>query len=146
MSNLSGRFRLSLAQNPSLTFTATIGHICRAIRKLAAVATPEEATAPLWRGVRGELVRGFWVPDEQDMVCAVDMAFMSTSRHRQTPIDYMQSGGPNVLWELHPRPESDSAYHRGAEIAMLSQFAAEREGAHAANSAAATPPVTTAVR
>ena len=106
-----------------------MGHICRAIRKLAAVATPEEATRPLWRGVRGELARGFWMPDEQGMVCAVDMAFMSTSRNRQTPVEYMQDAAPNVLWELQPKAESDSAYHRGADISMLSQFKGEEEGA-----------------
>jgi hypothetical protein len=131
VANLSGEFRRSVTHNPSLTFAATVGHICRAIRKLAAVATPEEATRPLWRGVRGELARGFWMPDEQGMVCAVDMAFMSTSRNRQTPVEYMQDAAPNVLWELQPKAESDSAYHRGADISMLSQFKGEEEGARA---------------
>ena len=51
------------------SYAATVGHICRAIRKLAAVATEEEATAPLWRGVRGELERAFWLPDAHGMVC-----------------------------------------------------------------------------
>ena len=76
-----------MAHHPSLTFAATVGHLCNAIRKLAAVATIEEVNAPLWRGVRGELPRTFWVEDERGMVCAVDMAFMSTSRRRQTPIE-----------------------------------------------------------
>eukprot|EP00966_Prymnesium_polylepis_P204678 4741604-Prymnesium_polylepis.2 len=62
------------------------------------------------------------------------MAFMSTSRHRQTPIDYMQ--GPqaddpqhanNVLWALQPQPESDVGFHCGASIESLSQFAGEGE-------------------
>ena len=65
IAGLSGVFRSELAQHPALTFACTVGHLCRAIRKLAAVATPEEATEPLWRGVRGELERAFWVPDEQ---------------------------------------------------------------------------------
>ena len=91
-----------------------LGHICRAIRKLAAVATAEECSTRLWRGVRGELARGFWLADEQDMVVAVDLAFMSTSQDRRIPMDYMQPGDRNVLWELHPRPESDAAYHFGA--------------------------------
>jgi hypothetical protein len=34
--------------------------------------TPEEAVQPLWRGMRGELPRGFWVPDKTGMVCAVE--------------------------------------------------------------------------
>ena len=33
----------------------------------------------------------------------------------------------NVLWELRPSPQTDEAFHRGADVAMLSQFAAERE-------------------
>jgi len=128
IAGLSGIYRREVAQHPSFTFAATVGHLCRAIRKLAAVATPEEAVTPLWRGVRGELTRGFWVPDEQGLVCAVDMAFMSTSRHRQTPIDYLQADGePNVLWALQPTVETDAGFHRGASIESLSQFAGEGE-------------------
>ena len=70
---LTGEFRVQLAKHTSLTFTATISHVCRAIRKLAAVATPEEASAPLYRGVRGELSHTFWAADEQGMVCATDV-------------------------------------------------------------------------
>jgi hypothetical protein len=45
---------------------------------------------------------------------------MSTSRNRQTPINYMASGGaPNVLWELEPCEESDYAFHCGAEYARM---------------------------
>jgi len=128
IAGLSGVFRSELAQHPALTFACTVGHLCRAIRKLAAVATPDEATEPLWRGVRGELERAFWVPDEQGMVCAVDMAFMSTSRHRETPIQYLKGDGePNVLWSLQPQVETDVGFHRGASIELLSQFASEGE-------------------
>ena len=90
------------------------------------MATHEEAAQPLWRGVRGELPRSFWAAGETAVIAAVDMAFMSTSRHERTPIEYM-GGGANVLWELRPQTESDSAYHRGADISMLSQFEGERE-------------------
>lgn len=85
ISNLTGDFRTEVTCSPSLTFAATVGHICRAVRKLAAVATPEEAEAPLYRGVRGELPRTFWVPDKQGMVCAVDMAFMSITSGIELP-------------------------------------------------------------
>ncbi len=127
ISSLTDHFRNQVAQHPGLTYASTVGHICRAIRKLAAVASDEEARKPLWRGVRGELARGFWSPDAQGMVCAVDMAFMSTSRLRNPPIDYMDSDGTNVLWQLHAAPESDSGFHRGADVDMLSQFAGEAE-------------------
>ena len=97
------------------------------MRKLAAVATPSEVEAPLYRGVRGELPKGFWLPDDQGLVCATDTAFMSTSRNRQTPVGFMTEGGPNLLWQLQPKKESDAAFHRGAGISMLSQFSEEEE-------------------
>lgn len=100
--------------------------MCSAIRKLAAVATPAEASQRLYRGVRGELPRAFW-QEKHGMITAVDTAFTSTSRTRATPIDYM-SGMYNVLWVLHPEVQSDAAYHHGADISMLSQFANEQEG------------------
>lgn len=123
---LQGVHRSRLVTDAATTFAATVASLCSAIRKLAAVTSPGEAKQPLYRGVRGELPKAFWVADKQGMVCAVDMAFMSTSRNRKTPIDYMGSG-KNVLWELCPKAQSDAAYHRGAEIKMLSQFAYEDE-------------------
>ena len=123
-----GAFRKwQVAQHPGLTYACTVGHICRAIRKLAAVATPEEATARLYRGVRGNLERAFWLPDSTGLVCAVDMAFMSTSRARHAPIAYMSDDAQNVMWALKPQVESDTAYHYGADISSLSQFGEEKE-------------------
>ena len=51
---------------------------------------------------------------------------MSTSKNRQTPVDYM-GPGKNVLWRLHAEPPSDNAFHRGADISLLSQFVGEKE-------------------
>ena len=127
VAKLSGDYRLRLAQDPGVTFCATVQHIINAIRKLAAVVTKAEATTPLWRGVRGELPKGFWMPDNADMICGVEMGFMSTSKRLMTPLDYMADGGDNVLWAIKPMVETDDAYHCGADIAMLSQFAAEEE-------------------
>ena len=126
VSKLSGAFRQELIQHPLLTFSETVRLICSGIQKLSAMATDEEASRPLWRAVRGELPKGFWIPDEQGMVCAVDMAFVSTSKNRQTPIEYM-GDGKNVLWELAPVGQSDGALHIGADISTLSQFSAEEE-------------------
>ena len=39
----------------------------------------------------------------------------------------MSSQGSNVLWCLHPKPESDSGFHVGASIGELSQFSQEEE-------------------
>ena len=125
---LEGDFKLQLAQHPRITFAATVGHLCHAIRKLSAVATEEEASNRLWRGVRGELPQSFWLRDESGRIIATDVAFMSTSRMRKTPIEYMAGGGEsNVLFCLKPRSESDSGFHRGADVSALSQFAGEKE-------------------
>jgi len=123
---LQGRHRAALASDPALTFAQTCRHLAAAVRKLAAVATADEVAAPLWRGVRGELPRSFWVADSQGMVVATETAFMSTSRNKATPLAYM-GGGQNVLWKLHPRAESDVGLHMGADISMLSQFPGEAE-------------------
>jgi hypothetical protein len=82
------------------------------------------------------------------MISAVDSAFMSTSRNLATPVAYM-SGDVNVLWQLRSSAPSDDAFHRGADISLLSQYAHEDEvlfppctmmvveGIHAAAAAAA---------
>ena len=127
IAGLTGHFRRELIQHPLVTLAKTVQHICAAIRKLSAVATEEEATGMLWRGVRGRLPRGFWLPDETGVVCAVDMAFLSTSRGRETPIDYMGSDCDNVLWAIQPSRETDTGFHYGADVSMLSQFSSEQE-------------------
>ena len=50
----TGEQRRSSPDHVGLTFAATVGHLCAAIRKLADVVTPEEASTPLWAGMRGE--------------------------------------------------------------------------------------------
>jgi len=133
---LRGEARAALANDVNATFTATCKHLCRAIRKLSAVATAEEVSAPLYRAVRGELPEKFWAcPGE---LCATDTAFMSTSRVRAIFEEYLPHGSEascDVLWHLTPRPPSQvhrwrergTIFCRGADISMLSQFAAEAE-------------------
>jgi len=127
VSKLSVEYKMRIARDPSLTYCATVQAIIDAIRKLAAVVTEEEASKPLWRGVRGELPKGFWIEDDLGFVCAVEMGFVSTSRCFATPFEYMDPTGPNVLWALQSAPETDEGYHCGADISMLSQFASEQE-------------------
>lgn len=129
IAGLSGAHRRKLAQHPGLTFSSTVSHLHRAIRKLAAVSAlcEEPEPMPVWRAMRGELPRSFWTPDEQDMVCATDMAFMSASLQKNVAESYMQEGGHNVIWELQISRESDTGYHCGADVSMLSQFAHEQE-------------------
>ncbi len=127
LAELKEPYKTALARHPGLSFGATVTHISDAIRKLVAVATAEEASAPLYRAVRGVLPHGFFDADAAGLVSATDTAFMSTSRERTTPIRYMGENAENVLWCLQPRNESDSAFHSGADVAMLSQFAEERE-------------------
>jgi hypothetical protein len=52
---------------------------------------------------------------------------MSTSRERKAPLEYMDGSAANVLWELQPGAESDAAFHCGADVSLLSQFAFEKE-------------------
>ena len=127
VSRLSDDYQQRLARHPMLTFASTVQHITNAVRKLSAVVTPEEAVQPLYRGVRGELPNGFWVPDKAGYICAVEMGFMSTSRNMETPINYMERNGTNILWALKPGLETDEAFHRGADVSMLSQFESEAE-------------------
>ena len=68
-----------------------------------AEARAHGACSAMWRGVRGMLKPDFWNRDELGHVCAVETIFMSTSRQRMTPIAYMDTHGPNVLWQLQPR-------------------------------------------
>ena len=51
---------------------------------------------------------------------------MSTSR-QQLQHGYLGPGDDNVLWKIQPSTERDDGYHYGADIAILSQFAAEDE-------------------
>ena len=127
IANLDGTFREAMAAEAGLTFCATVSHICGAIRKLAAIATASEAQCPLYRGVRGKLPPKVWLPDDAGLVCVTDTAFMSTSLVKSTPIAYMDAQEENVLWEIHAAEQDDIGYHRGADVAILSQFSAERE-------------------
>ena len=74
----SERYRLALARHPMYTFAATCKHLYNAVRKLSAVATKEESCTRLYRGVRGELKPSFWTPDEQGIICPVDVVQQAT--------------------------------------------------------------------
>ena len=103
---LRGEARAALANDVNATFTATCKHLCRAIRKLSAVATADEVSAPLYRAVRGELPEKFWAcPGE---LCATDTAFMSTSRacHLRGVFAPWQRGQLRCAWHPTPRPPS----------------------------------------
>jgi hypothetical protein len=120
--------RRDAALDSSTSMGATVGHLVAAVRKLAAVNTAEENGRKLYRGVKGILQGSFWIPDALGVVCATDAAFMSTSLGEATPVHYMEANGrPNVLFELEAAAADDAGFHCGAEVAMLSQFADERE-------------------
>jgi hypothetical protein len=120
--------RRQAAVDASGSFGATTNHVISAIQKLAAVNTPEENSCRLFRGIRGQLPRDFWIPDDAGYVCASDTAFMSTSTGEATPIHYMAGGtSPNLLWELRASSEDEAGFHCGADVSLLSQFAGEKE-------------------
>ena len=120
--------RRDAACDPSTSLGVTCGHLIAALRKLSACCTADECDRRLFRGLSGVLQGSFWLPDAMGVVCATDAAFMSTSLGEATPVHYMAAAPkPNLLWELRARGEDETGYHCGAEVAMLSQFAAERE-------------------
>jgi len=127
VSKLSSEYRTAMSTYARLTFSATVGHLCSAIRKIAAVATVEEMHQPLFRGARGDLTESFWVKDKFGQCSAVDASFMSTTRQAGTTIAYMSREMRNVLWKIRGQSETGSGYHFGADLSMLSQFAAEKE-------------------
>ena len=116
-----GAFRgWQVAQHPGLTYACTVGHICRAIRKLAAVATPEEANSKLWRGVRDRDVTPEFL-----MRGGTELGFMSTTGDRRIAEAYATRGGPSFsllfkLNVLHP-------LQCGADIIFASVFPNEVE-------------------
>ena len=60
------------------------------------------------------------------MVCATELALLSTSEAIDTPLAYLGLGR-NVMWRLLGSAEDDAGYHMGADVAMLSQFDSEKE-------------------
>jgi hypothetical protein len=83
----------------------------------------------LYRGVRGDLPRTFWLPDSFGTITATDFGFMSTSTSRSICESYMDRspGARNIMWVIHTGSETDGGYHNGADVSMLSQFAFEEE-------------------
>jgi len=126
LSQLNSMYRAHVADHAEITFAATVKHIVWAVRKLSAVATPDEMETELWRAVRGEVPKSFWIPDESGEISAVDMGFMSTTRQRMTAVNYMDDGS-SVLWRLKSAAETEAGFHHGADIRSLSQFADEDE-------------------
>lgn len=122
VAKLSAEWRRMLARTPKLTYSATVGHLHSAVRKLARVTDVNKC----FRGVKGSLPPTFNVRDIQGFVSATEFGFMSTSTEEEVPRRFMSTVEPNVLWELDCRAE-DEAFHNGADVSMLSQFATEKE-------------------
>ena len=118
-----------------------VGWLVSALRKLAAANTAEENSRTLYRCMRGAItgrrasahhwqsgrslvahvcactaVGSFWLPDAQNIVCAVDTAFMSTALE-PVPHYMDEPGKPSVLLELRASAQDDTGYHCGAEVA-----------------------------
>ena len=128
VASLHGVFRTQFATNVSVTFAATTRLIISGLRKLSPSPIPttwsSRSTAPsavrsrplsTCRTSLGCSLRPRWVS-------------FSTSHDKEVATHYMASDGkPNVLWVIHPKPETTGGYHYGADVSMLSQYAAERE-------------------
>ena len=93
------------------SFGSTVGHLVRALHKIAALNSDAENSRTLYRGLRGVLPGTFWIPDGFDIVCVTDTAFMSTSVEEKTAIEYISKidaardlAANGVLWEeISPR-------------------------------------------
>jgi hypothetical protein len=88
-------YRRKIACNPRLTYAATVGWICSALRKLAKIT----GSSALFRGMKGELPAHFFEPDAQGLVCVTEYGMMSTSTSEDVCKDYME-GSTNVMWQL----------------------------------------------
>ena len=124
---LQPSLRSKLAVSPNLTYGATTKAIVSGIRKLSRVGNAKLDNCILYRGISGVLPETFWTPDDAGIVCATDLGFMSTSLNSTTPVHYMRAGSPNLLWQIHATKEDNVAYHCGAVISDLSQYAGEDE-------------------
>ena len=101
-----------MAQVPSFTYSATVGHLMSAIAKLSAVNKVEagEAELLLYRGIGGaggsKLPASFFEADAQGMITAVDAGMMSTSSDKQAALSFfkrlIRPGQPPVLFEKVP--------------------------------------------
>jgi hypothetical protein len=118
-------WRKKLSRMHSLTFSSTVAHLTNGLRKL--VRVNDEATASLYRGIRGELPEAFWLKDAFGMVTATDFAFMSTSMYSGVCTGFMSKAEKNVLWEIRCSEETSEGFHCGADVSLLSQFPAEKE-------------------
>ena len=131
-SKQSRRWRVRAARDATLTYAATVAHLCSAIRKLARVTA---CPARLYRGVRGELPAAFWLRDKFGEVTALDLALMSTSTSEAVSASFLGAAGDdedrayasNLMWEVHTRGEDGGGYHAGADVSRLSQFPEEAE-------------------
>jgi len=126
MSKLDQSMRICFTHAGMVTYAATAKALSSAIRKLARV-NPAASGGCNWRGLRGVLPDTFFTPDVFGMIFATDGGFMSTSLNRETPVRYMSCDVSNVLWQLMTSGEDERGFHCGANISVLSQFAAEEE-------------------
>jgi hypothetical protein len=107
-----------------LTYAATVLELNNGLRKLARVNTE---CSTVYRGIRGELPKVFWLRDEFGYITATDFAYMSTSLKRDVCTQFMDTNGENLLWEIQCTGEDAEGYHSGADVSMLSQWPKEKE-------------------
>ena len=129
---MNDTWRKDIAHDHSYTYAATVLHIMNGLRKLARVNEFGEAgtateTESVFRAVRGELPKSFWLLDDFGMVTATDFALMSTSTDVNVCQEFMATEQSNVLWEVKCGAETATGLHSGADVSLVSQFAQEQE-------------------
>ena len=121
-------WRKKHSHNWLLTYSSTVQHITSGLRKLVRFNDfGGGGSESVYRAVRGELPKSFWLLDDHGMVTATDFAFMSTSTDALVCQQFMDTEQRNVLWEVKCTAETSTGFHSGADVSALSQYAQEQE-------------------
>ena len=103
------------------TYVTSLHAINSAIIKLSR-HTP---ASTVYRGVAGGVLPDeFWTPNDMGVMGGVELGFMSTTTERDVALGYMRQTGKAAKMLLEVRM---GMIDRGADVAALSQFPAERE-------------------
>ena len=135
ISRAGDEWRKKHSQNRGLTYSSTVLHITNGLRKLVRFNTfggsdgsdGSDGSENVFRAVRGELPKAFWLLDDHGMVTATDMALMSTSSDDNVCKHFMDVKQLNLLWEIKCSAESSTGFHSGADVSAVSQYAGEKE-------------------
>jgi hypothetical protein len=126
MATLTVAMRRRVARCREVTYSSTCFHLCNGLRKLARAS---QVPGMLYRVVRGKLPQGFEEKkDAHGLLTVVEPGCMSSSLDESVVDHYRdKNGGHDVVWHIRSKPETEDAFHCGADVSLLSQFPKEKE-------------------